>query len=95
MKDCGARLADLRARFILMEQHYHEDMNELFAEIERLKTQIAQLQQEREERETLPAFLTYLNQQMMKYPELTVEADEARLQRIAELVKDVELETFG
>ncbi len=35
-------------------------------------------------------FLSYLDQQMMLHPELVVEADEAQLARIAELVDGVD-----
>ena len=40
----------------------------------------------------LLAFLDYLDQQIAAHPELIVEADYAQLERIARLVKGVELE---
>ena len=92
MCDCAVDLIDLNAKLRLMEQHYHEDMNELFAELSRLKKIVDDIQEERDDGETLPEFLGYLDQQMERHPELIVEADESQLQRIAELVRVVELE---
>ncbi len=40
----------------------------------------------------LLAFLAYLDEQMTTHPELTVEADDAQLARIAQLVEGVEFE---
>ena len=38
----------------------------------------------------LRAFLEFIGKQIEEHPELTVEADEAQLQRIAELVKETD-----
>lgn len=37
MCDCDTLLVDLRAKFRLMESHYHEDMKEVYDELARLK----------------------------------------------------------
>ncbi len=48
MCDCAVDLVDLRARVRLMEKHYHEDMNELFDELKRLKRFVERIEREDE-----------------------------------------------
>jgi len=51
MCDCSVDLIDLKAKLRLMEQHYHEDMNELFAELKRLKRFVERIERTDDERE--------------------------------------------
>ena len=51
MCDCACDVTDLKAKLRLMEQSYHEDMNELFAELKRLKRFVERIERTDDERE--------------------------------------------